>query len=442
MLYQMPKNFLWGAASAAYQVEGGATADGRGPSIWDKFCKKPGVIRNGASGENACWSYQRWAEDVALLKYLGVQTYRFSISWSRVLPEGRGRINEKGMTYYSRLIDALLKNKISPYVTLYHWDLPQALEDQGGWQSRATAEAFAEYAALMVDRFGDRVKNWMTFNEIPTGIGKGYERGIYAPGLQVQPKPLAQIYHHVLLAQGLGILAMRAARRGQKIGIAHDPTTPVPVIEDAAHIAACTFAYERLNAFLMDPMFHGTYPKFLPVFPAVRTGDMKIIAQPLDFFGLNIYSGVYTEPAPGKEKYRLVKFPMHYPTSEGLDWLRFIPQSLYWATRHLHARYGTKNIFITENGWSSDRQRDEADWCNDVDRILYLRCYLRELQHAIRDGIPVRGYFLWSLLDNFEWASGYTKGLGLYSVNHKTGARRAKRSAGWYQAVIRANEIL
>ena len=438
MFCKMPKNFLWGAASAAYQVEGGATADGRGPSIWDTWCKQ----NNRASGDNACFSYQRWREDVALLKNLGVDAYRFSISWSRVLPTGRGAINQKGLDYYSRLVDALLKNKIQPYVTLYHWDLPQALEDTGGWQSRDTAEAYADYAALMVERLGDRVKNWMTFNEIPTGIGKGYELGIYAPALKVKPKALAQIYHHVLVAQGLGIRAMRAARAGQKIGIAHDPLTPVPVIEDAAHIAACTAAYERFNAFLMDPMFRGTYPKFLPVYPDVKTGDMKLIAQPLDFFGVNIYSGLYTEPAPGKEKYRIIKFPPHYPTSEGLDWLRFVPQALYWATRHLHTRYGVKNIFITENGWSSDRQRNVADWCNDVDRILYLRCYLRELQRAIHDGVPVRGYFLWSLLDNFEWASGYTKGLGLHYVNHKTGERRAKPSAHWYKATIRANAIV
>ncbi|MCG3146674.1 MAG: Beta-glucosidase A [Verrucomicrobiae bacterium] len=436
MNYRMPKSFQWGVASAAYQVEGGWNAGGRGPSIWDTWCHK----NNRVSGDNACFSYQRWREDVQLLKNLGVQAYRFSISWPRVLPTGRAPINQRGLDYYDRLVDALLQNKIKPFVTLYHWDLPQALEDTGGWQSRETAYAYADYARLMVERLGDRVTNWMTFNEIPTGIGKGYELGIYAPALKVKPKALALIYHHVLVAQGLGIRAMRAARPGQIIGIAHDPFTPVPVIEDAAHIKACAVAYERLNAYLMDPMFRGTYPKFLPVFPEVKTGDMKLVSEPLDFVGLNIYSGLYTEP--GKDGYQLVKFPTHYPTSEGLDWLRFIPQALYWATRHVDERYGVKAIYITENGWSSDRQRDVADWCNDVDRILYLRCYLRELHHAISEGIPVRGYFLWSLLDNFEWASGYSKGLGLYYVNHKTGERRPKRSAGWYKTVVHANTVV
>lgn len=428
----MTKGFLWGAASAAYQIEGGATADGRGPSIWDTFCKKRGI----ASGQTACFSYERWREDMRLLKNLGVGGYRFSISWSRVLPTGRGAINQKGLDYYSRLVDALLKNKIQPFVTLYHWDLPQGLEDAGGWQSRDTAYAYADYARLMVERLGDRVKNWMTFNEIPTGVGKGYGLGIYAPGLKVGPKKLVQVYHHVLLAQGLGIRAMRAARPGQQIGIAHDPFTPVPVIEDAAHIAAATKQYERLNAYLMDPMFRGTYPQFLPAFPDVKTGDMKIVTEPMDFVGLNIYSGLYCTPAG------MVDYPMHYPMAEGWDWLRFVPQALYWAPRHLHTRYGVKNIFITENGWASDRQRDEDDWCNDVDRIMYLRCYLRELQRAIQEGIPVRGYFLWSLLDSFEWTAGYTKGLGLHFVDHKNGRRRAKRSAGWYKAVIRANRVL
>lgn len=442
MAFRMPTNFLWGAASAAYQIEGGTSADGRGPSIWDTFCRKPGMIKDGSSGDNACDSYRRWAEDVAALKKLGVRAYRFSIGWPRVLPTGRGKLNQKGLDYYSRLVDALLANDIRPFVTLYHWDLPQALEDEGGWQVRATAEAFAEYAAAMAERLGDRVRDWMTFNEIATGIGKGYELGIYAPALRVGSKALAQVYHHSLVAHGLAVKAIRAARANARVGIVIDPLTPVPVIEDKAHLAACRKAYLRINGFLLEPLFRGKYPRFMEAFPDVRSGDMALIAQPLDFTGLNIYSGLYTEPAAKAPGYRLPDFPLHYPGAQDLDWLRFVPQALYWAVRHLHEIYGCKTIFITENGFSTDSRRDEESSCNDLDRILYLRCYLRELHHAIAEGLPVRGYFHWSLLDNFEWSNGYTKRLGLYYVRHATGERRAKRSFDWYRQVVKTNSIV
>lgn len=442
MFYQMPAKFVWGVATSAYQCEGATTMDGRGPSIWDVFCNQPGVIKDGSSGADASRSYKQWADDVRLLKDLGVNAYRFSIAWPRVIPAGRGKVNAQGLDYYSRLVDALLEQKIRPVVMLYHWDLPQALESRGGWQVRATAEAFSEYAAVTVKRLGDRVTDWMTVEELATCLGQGYGGRGLAPGLGLTGQPLAQVYHHALLAHGLGVSAIRAGCPGARIGLDMDSVTPVPVIEDAAHIAACGAAYERLNGYLMGPLFEGKYPPHLTALPDVQSGDMKIISQPIDFLGLSIYSGLYFEPADNEVGFRQAEFPEHYPMVRDLEWFRFVPPSLYWAVRHAHTRYGFQSIYISENGYGTDCSRSAESLCNDLDRILAMRCYMREMHRAVTEGLPVHGYFNWSLLDDFEWSHGYTKSFGLYYHNHATGERRPKRSFEWYKSVIQNNAIV
>ncbi len=442
MNYQMPPNFLWGVSTSAYESEGALTADGRGPSIWDTFSKKPGAIKDGTTAEIASNSYHGWQEDVRWLKELGVNSYRFSISWTRILPDGTGRINEKGLEYYSRLVDALLENNIRPFIMLYHWDLPLTLHERGGWQSRDTAEAFAAYASIVVKHLGDRVKDWMTLEEIPTGIGQGYNGKGMAPGLCLSGKPLAQVFHNALLAHGLGVQAVRAACKDARVGHMIDAVTPVPVIEDAAHVAACHAAYESLNGYLLSPMFRGEYPKAQEVLPDIQTGDMKLISEPMDFFGISVYAGLYFEPADNAAGFRRVEFPEHYPMVRDLDWMRLVPQSLYWSVRQLYDLYKPQNIYMAESGYATDSARDEDSLCNDLDRIMAMRCYMREMHRAIAEGVPVRGYYNWSLVDDWEWHYGYTKGLGLMHYNRVTKKHRPKRSFHWFQNVIKNNAVV
>jgi beta-glucosidase len=442
MQFQMPDKFIWGVSTSAYESEGALTLDGRGPVNWDGFALKPGVIKDGTTGVLASRSYEEWSTDVQWLKQLGVNAYRFSIAWSRILPDGRGAINQKGLDHYSRLVDALLANNIRPYIMLYHWDLPQALEARGGWQSRETAAAFAEYAAITVKHLGDRVKDWMTLEEIATGIGQGYSGKGLAPNLRLAGEPLAQVYHHALVAHGLGVQAIRAECRDARVGLVMDTVTAVPVIEDAAHLTAARAAYQWLNGYLTDPLFLGKYPAHLEAFPDVQAGDMELISQPLDFFGASIYAGIYFEPADNAPGFRRVEFPEQYPMVRDLDWMRFVPQALYWSVRHAYECYGHREIYVLESGYATDTTRDEDSQCNDIDRIMAMRCYLRELHRATAEGIPVRGHFNWSLVDDWEWHNGYTKSLGLVHYNRVTGARRAKRSFGWFQSVIRNNAVV
>ena len=442
-----PQGILWGSATASYQVEGAFNEDGRGPTIWDTFSKTPGKTVNGATGDVADDHYHRYKEDVALMKALGVKSYRFSIAWSRVFPEGGGKPNPKGLDFYHRLVDELVAAGIKPFATLYHWDLPQALQDRvGGWESRETSEAFANYAGYAVERLSDRVKHFFTINEFGAFVELGYRIGIHAPGIQLPPGRFNQTRHHAVLGHGLAVQAMRAkAKPGAKIGLAENLTAAVPVIETPEHIKAAQTATRELNAQYMTVIQEGKYtdaylaaakgdaPKFTPA-------DLKIISSPLDFVGINIYQPHYVRASDAPLGFSSVPNPASFPHMIS-PWLFCGPEALYWGPRHVNKIWGAKEIYITENGCSSSDIPAADGKVYDTDRIMYLRNYLTQLQRATSEGVPVKGYFLWSLMDNFEWADGYTNRFGLHYVDYKTQKRTPKLSAGFYQEVIARNAV-
>ena len=455
-----PERFIWGAATAAYQIEGAATTDGKGLSIWDEFSRKPNAIWRGHTGDIACDHYARYKDDVALMKQIGLNGYRFSVSWPRVLPEGTGRINKTGLDFYDRLVDELLAANVTPFCTLFHWDFPVALQARGGWQSRDSAAWFGDYAEVFAERVGDRVKHWMTLNEPNIYATLGYQAGIHAPGNQLPIKDVLQIAHHLLLAHGRAVQAIRKHSKDAQIGFA--PQTPIayPSTSAAADVAAArnfTFGTEsygklfnqRLGlplkntltiAWWLDPVFFGKYPAEGITYygddaPTVQSGDMDIIAQPIDFCGTNIYFGFETT-ANSDGTPSIVPATPATPTT-AYDW-PVTPEALYWGPRFLYERY-KKDIYITENGVAL------RDWVcldgkvHDPQRIDFsVRC-LRELARACNDHIPVKGYFHWSLLDNFEWADGYKQRFGLVHVNYDTQQRTLKDSAHWYKDLIQNN---
>jgi len=439
-----PKGFLWGCATASYQIEGGAQDDGRGPSNWDTFSHTPGKTYHGDTGDVADDSYHLYKEDVKLMKALGVGTYRMSISWSRVFPNGTGQPNTKGLDYYSRVVDELLANNIVPYVTLFHWDLPQALP--GGWQSRDTSKAFAEYAAYVSKHLGDRVKNWMTTNEFVCFTDLGYKIGQFAPGLKLADGPVNQIRHHGILAHGLGVQAIRAnTPSGTQVGLAENATVYVPVIETEANIKAAQKATRIGNAPFLTALMEGKYiDEYLKQeganAPKVEADDMKIISSPLDFIGLNVYTPFYVRATDSAQGYEQVPYPTSTPHMAS-PWILLGPECLYWAVRNVCDLWKPKGIYITENGCSSDDVVTSAGRIDDIDRIMYLRNHLTHLHRAVTEDYPVKGYFLWSLLDNFEWADGYSKRFGIHYVDFKTQKRTPKLSAEWYKDVIAKNAV-
>jgi len=444
---QFPTGFRWGTATSAYQVEGAAREDGRGPSIWDTFAQTPHRIRDGSNGDVSVDHYHRYREDVALMKAMGAGAYRFSIAWPRLFPDGRGALNDRGLAFYDRLVDELLRAGIEPFATLYHWDLPQALQDKGGWQERDTALAFGDYAGLVARKLGDRVGHIFTLNEMLSFVEHGHRSGIFAPGLKLPPAELNQVRHHAVLAHGLAVQAIRAnAPAGTKVGPAENITTALPAIATPENIRAAELATREANAPYLTVMLEGRYtdaylaeagadaPKFTP-------RDLETIASPVDFVGLNVYSpGLYvlaSEAAPG---YAAVEMPSSYPRMAS-EWLTVGPETLYWAPRHVAKLWNVENIYITENGTSA-ADRPAADGVvYDVDRVMYLRNYLTHLQRATAEGVPVRGYFLWSLLDNFEWADGYATRFGLVHVDYATQKRTPKLSAAFYREVIARNAV-
>jgi beta-glucosidase len=444
---EFPKGFLWGSATASYQVEGAVSEDGRGPSIWDTFSHTPGKVVDNATGDVADDHYHRYKEDVQLMKALGVKSYRFSIAWPRVFPNGDGSPNPQGLDFYNRLVDELLANNIQPFATLYHWDLPQSLQERGGgWESRDTSKAFGDYAGYVAERLSDRVKHFFTINEFGAFVELGYRRGTHAPGLKLPPGRFNQTRHHAVLGHGLAVQAIRAkAKSGTRVGLAENMTICVPVLETAQHIEASTQAAREMNAPYMTVIQEGKYtdaylaeagadaPKFTPE-------DLKIISSPLDFAGINIYTPTYVRADNSSAGFAAVPPPKSYPHMAS-SWLNIGPEALYWGPRHVAKIWNVKEIYITENGCSSSDIPAADGIVYDTDRVMYLRNYLSQLQRATSDGIPVKGYFLWSLMDNFEWADGYTNRFGLHYVDYATQKRTPKLSAAFYREVIARNAV-
>jgi beta-glucosidase len=439
-----PADFKWGCATASYQIEGATHEDGRGETNWDVFSKTPGKVANGDTGDVACDSYHRYAEDTALLKNLGVDMYRMSLAWSRIFPTGRGKPNMKGVDHYKKVVDNLLEAGITPYVTMFHWDLPQALP--GGWQNRDTAKAFADYAGYMAGQLGDRVKHFMTTNELRCFTDLSHLQGLHAPGLKLPNKDAFQVRHHGVLAHGLGVQAIRAhAPKDVQVGIAENPTLFVPVIETPEHIEAAKRATHDENSMFLGAVMEGKYSDFYVQtagadMPKVMPGDMEAIGSPLDFVGLNIYNPTYARADDSAKGYATLP---HLPASPHMasPWLYVGPEVLYWGIRQVTELYKPKAIFISENGCSADDPMVNGR-VDDSDRVMYLRNYLTHMHRAVDEGLPIKGYFLWSLMDNFEWADGYGKRFGIHYVDFATQKRTPKMSALWYKELIRRKELV
>lgn len=454
--YQFPPNFLWGAATSAYQIEGAVAEDGRKPSVWDVFSATPGRTLNGDTGTIAADHYHRFASDVKWMADLGIKHYRFSLAWSRILPEGRGKVNEKGIDFYKRLLDRLQEQGITPHATLFHWDSPQALEKRyGSWRSREMAKDFADYATAVVQRLGDRVSHWMTLNEIVCFTHMGYDTGNkpqHAPGTTVaRRKDVWQTSHHALLAHGMACQAIRAATpRPCTIALVDNPAITVPLTESPADMAAAqrAFHYNWANGGIIFPALTGQYsPLYLKELgrdaPDIRPGDLEIIRQPIDWLGLNIYTATYVRAANNSRGFEFLDYPKGYPRLH-MPWLWLVPDSLYWAVRHIRDTLGRGDlpIVITENGCAAQDEVNAQGEVIDTDRILYLREHLRAAHRAVAEGFPLRGYFLWSLMDNFEWAWGYDRRFGALYIDFKTQRRLPKASFRWYAECIRQNRVV
>jgi beta-glucosidase len=433
-----PNHFTWGASTAAYQIEGAWQEDGRGESIWDRYCHTPGKIEDGGTGDVACDHYHRWPEDIELMKRLGLKAYRFSIAWPRIYPQGRGTLNRAGIDFYARLVDALLAAGIEPTITLYHWDLPQALDEAGGWPARATAYAFADYAETMVKHLGDRVQYWSTFNEPWCVSFLSYQLGAHAPGLRNE-KLAVQVAHHTLVAHGLALQSMRAVNTGIKAGIVLNLSSLESVEDTPASRASIERAWQRDQGWFLDPLLHAEYPLLAwqerePVVPQMQPGDLKLIAQPLDWLGINSYSrqlfdqhGQRVSRVPGSE-YTEMGWEVHGP-------------ALGRLLTTLHRRYPVPPLYIIENGAAFKDVLTPDGQVHDPRRINYLRDHITAVYEAMQASVDVRGYFVWSLMDNFEWSFGYSKRFGVIYVDYPTQRRVIKDSGHWYAQVIARNGI-
>jgi beta-glucosidase len=432
-----PARFLWGAATAAYQIEGAWDEDGKGESIWDRFSHTPGKVTNGDTGDVACDHYHRYLEDVRLMGYLGLKAYRFSTSWPRVLPDGRGRVNLAGLDFYDRLVDALLAANIEPFLTLYHWDLPQALQEQGGWTARETCYAYADYTALMVKRLGDRVKYWTTFNEPQVVAYDGNFTGEHAPGIQ-DPKSTFQVGHNLLVAHGLATQAIRAIDPSLQVGIVLSQWGVDPVSDKPEDIAAAEAAWQGSVGLFMDPILRAYYPNTAWELvgenaPEIQDGDMALISQRLDYLGINFYSRGLVgatgqiSPVPGSEYTEM-------------GWEVCAP-ALRRMLNRMNKDYHLPPVYITENGAAFKDEVSADGKIHDERRLDYLRQHFIQTRLAMQDGVDVRGYFVWSLLDNFEWGHGFTKRFGIVGVDYGTLKRTVKDSGEWYRNVILTNKV-
>ena len=432
------KDFMWGAATASFQIEGAWNEDGKSPSIWDEFCHRGGKIEDNSTGDIACDHYHRYKEDVKLMAELGLKAYRFSIAWTRILPDGTGKINEKGLEFYSNLVDELLKYNITPYVTLYHWDLPYCLQLKGGWTNPESPLWFEEYTKVIVKCFGERVKNYITFNEPSVFMGCGCSQGAHAPGYQLSTRDLLHMGHNIHLAHGRAVKVIRELTPFAEVGITLASLPAIPVTEKDAEAAyESHFSITRefffwSDAYWADPIVLGHYPEKLlqetkDIFPSFTDEDMKLISQKIDFIGINIYQGHYTGDYTRKPG---------TPHTE-IGWDTF-DSALEWGVKHFTKRYQIP-IYITENGLSCHDWESLDGKVHDPNRIDFLHRYLRGLKTAAESGCDVRGYFQWSFMDNFEWAKGYNPRFGMVFCDYATQKRIPKDSAYWYKEVIEAN---
>ena len=430
-----PADFVWGAATASYQIEGASNEDGRGESVWDRFCATPGKVRGGDTGDVACDFYHRYRDDVRLMKELGLDAFRFSIAWPRVVPAGRGAVNQAGLDFYDRLVDELLANEIEPFATLFHWDSPQALESEGGWSERATAEAFVEYAEAVADRLGDRVRHWITHNEPWVYAWVGHAWGEHAPGRTSEADAIA-VAHHLLLSHGWAVEAIRRVSPEARVGITLNLAQIYPATDSPEDEAAAYRRDGEDNRWFLDPIFRGSYPADLLdrnelVAPHVRDGDLEAISAPLDFLGVNNYSRFIV--AAGANGPQVVGNPDAQHTDMGWE---VYPDGLHDVLVRVARDYEPAAIYVTENGAAFPDVRVHDGAVHDVERTAYLESYIGAVERAVVAGAPVKGYFVWSLLDNFEWAFGYSKRFGLVYIDFPTLERVPKDSFYWYRDLL------
>lgn len=439
---RFPDRFVWGAATSAYQVEGSPFADGALPSFWHRFSHTPGLTHDGDTGDIACDQYLRIAEDVQMMREIGLQSYRFSIAWGRVLPNGTGAPNPAGIAHYDRLVDLLLENGITPNVTLYHWDLPTALDDRGGWLNRDSAHWFADYARLMFRALGDRVPMWATLNEPWVVVDAGYLYGIHAPGHRnLFEAPIAA--HNLMRAHGAAVQAYRAEASGQ-IGLVVNIEPKYPASDSHADLAATSRADAYMNRQYLDAALNGSYPGelaevFGEAWPDHSAEDMELIAQPVDWIGINYYTRSVTKNDPAQFPLRAARVPQRHHIHTEMDW-EVYPRGLTDTLIWFRDRYGDIPVYITENGSAfADPSEPDGDTIQDPLRVAYLRDHLRAVRDAIEAGVDVRGYYAWSLLDNFEWSAGYAKRFGIVAVDFLTQKRTLKTSAREYAEIIRTH---
>ncbi len=446
-----PKGFFWGATTAAYQIEGAWKEDAKGESIWDRFSHTPGKIKNGATGDVACDSYHRWREDIALLRAMNLNSYRFSISWPRLQPEGSGPAHPRGLDYYARLVDALLEARIRPFVTLYHWDLPQPLEDAGGWPNRDTASRFADYAELVARSLGDRVSDWMLFNEPLAFLYKGYLDGEHAPG-RTSLLDFLRASHTVNLAQAAGFHASKAVRPSARVGTAFSMSACEPATNSEEDRLAAERAHAITNLWFLESALKGRYPKALAFLPetamGIKSGDFDKMRAPLDFIGMNLY---YRTIASAPSAVERISHPQQWlfpvKMTEGLEgpkadngW-EIWPQALYKMVTRITRDFNRPQIEITESGCAFNDGPDDSGVIHDTRRIEYHRQYLQALARAVADGADVRSYHAWTLMDNFEWAEGFSQRFGLTYVDFQTQKRTIKESGRWYAKVAAQNRV-
>ncbi|MDO9170852.1 MAG: GH1 family beta-glucosidase [bacterium] len=438
-----PAGFLWGAATSAYQIEGSPLADGAGPSNWHVFSHTPGCTHDGDTGDVACDHYRLWRQDVDLMAGMGLNAYRFSVAWSRVQPDGRGAVNPAGLAFYDRLVDGLLERGLTPNLTLYHWDLPEALEAAGGWTNPEIVDRFADYARVLARALGDRVGMWSTLNEPWVVVDAGYLHGVHAPGRH-DPAAAMRAAHHLLLAHGAAVRAVREESPRARVGIVVNIEPKYPASADPADVAATARADAAMNRLYLDPLLLGRYPEEMPAiygnaWPDHPAGDFALIREPLDFLGINYYTRAVVRHDDGVPFLRAVSVPQPDVEHTDLSW-EVHPASLTLMLLWIRERYGSIPLYITENGAAfPDPDTSPREGLDDRRRVAYFRGHLRALREAIAHGADVRGYFAWSLLDNFEWACGYAKRFGIIHVDFATQKRTPKASARYYAEVVRTN---